>query len=297
LEAALPFATDVRSVKFLFLPPDHDPDSYVRAHGREAFAGMVKQATPLSKFLLESAAQDCDLGSAEGRAQLATRAKALWMQLPEGALKMQIFADIAALVQIGPRELADLWGHARAERGPARRSSAGPSGEPHYPTPGNARAAPPTRRGRSQPLSRADHALRIVLMCAHLWERLSPEDHAALCQLPGGHGACFSWLESQINEHGAMTWNALRERMLEEAPDLFANTQMVMAEALPAAGDGSEEFKELRKLLNDLEIDRIKALQKSISAGQTLDPAALQSYKTLDQRLKELLRLRTEAIL
>ncbi|NBX05942.1 MAG: DNA primase, partial [Betaproteobacteria bacterium] len=107
LEAALPFATDVRSVKFLFLPPEHDPDSYVRAHGREAFADMVKQATPLSKFLLDSAAQDCDLGSAEGRAQLATRAKALWMQLPEGALKMQIFADIAALVQIGPRELAD----------------------------------------------------------------------------------------------------------------------------------------------------------------------------------------------
>jgi DNA primase len=64
-------------VKFLFLPPEHDPDSYVRAHGREAFADMVKQATPLSKFVLESAAQDCDLETAEGRAQLATRAKAL----------------------------------------------------------------------------------------------------------------------------------------------------------------------------------------------------------------------------
>lgn len=297
LEAALPFATDVRSVKFLFLPPEHDPDSYVRAHGREAFADLVKLATPLSKFLLESAAQDCDLTSAEGRAQLATRAKAMWVQLPEGALKMQIFADIAALVQIGPRELADLWGHVKAERGPARRASAASAGAPGYAAPGAARAAPPARRGRSQPLSRADHALRIILMCAHLWERLSPEDHSTLCQLPGGHGACFTWLESQINEHGAMTWNALRERMLEEAPELFATVQMVMAEALPPTGDGSEEFKELRNLLGDLEIDRIKALQKSISAGQTLDAAALQRYKALDQRLKELQRLRTEAIL
>ena len=52
LEAALPFATDVRSVKFLFLPPEHDPDSYVRTHGREAFADMLKQATPLSKLVL-----------------------------------------------------------------------------------------------------------------------------------------------------------------------------------------------------------------------------------------------------
>jgi hypothetical protein len=58
-------------------------------------------------------------------------------------------------------------------------------------------------------------------MCAHLWERLSPEDHAdAVPTARFGHGACFSWLESQINEHGAMTWNALRERMLEEAPEL-----------------------------------------------------------------------------
>ena len=143
----------------------------------------------------------------------------------------------------------------------------------------------------------ADHALRIALMCAHLWERLSPEDHGTLCQLPGSHGACFSWLEAQIQEDGPMTWNALRERMLEEAPELFATTQMVMAEALPPAGDGSEELQELRKLLTDLEIDRIKALQKTISAGQTLDPQALQTYKTLDLRLKELQRLRTEAIL
>ena len=296
LEAALPFATDVRSVKFLFLPPEHDPDSYVRAHGRDGFADMVKQATPLSKFVLESAAQDCDLETAEGRAQLATHAKALWTQLPEGALKMQIFTDIAALVQIGPRELAALWGNATPERAPARRNPAAAQGAGRYDVLGDARK-PAARRGRTQPLSRADHALRIALMCAHLWERLSPEDHSALCQLPGSHGACFSWLEAQIQEDGPMTWNALRERMLEEAPELFATTQMVMAEALQPAGDGSEEFKELRNLLSDLEIDRIKALQKTISAGQTLDPQALQTYKTLDLRLKELQRLRTEAIL
>jgi DNA primase len=209
---------------------------------------------------------------------------------------MQIFADIAALVQIGPRELAALWGNATPERAPTRRNPAAAPGAGRYDGLGDARK-PAARRGRTQPLNRADHALRIALMCAHLWERLSPEDHSALCQLPGSHGACFSWLEAQIHEDGPMTWNALRERMLEQAPELFATTQMVMAEALPPVGDGSEEFKELRNLLNDLEIDRIKALQKTISAGQTLDPQALQTYKTLGLRLKELQRLRAEAIL
>jgi len=37
LDVSLPFATDVRNVKFLFLPKEHDPDSYIREHGRDAF--------------------------------------------------------------------------------------------------------------------------------------------------------------------------------------------------------------------------------------------------------------------
>ena len=43
LDAALPFATDVRTVKFLFLPAEHDPDSYIREHGQEGFAAYVSQ--------------------------------------------------------------------------------------------------------------------------------------------------------------------------------------------------------------------------------------------------------------
>ena len=31
LDGALPHATDTRSIKFLFLPAEHDPDSYVRS--------------------------------------------------------------------------------------------------------------------------------------------------------------------------------------------------------------------------------------------------------------------------
>ena len=52
LDASLAFATDVRSVKFLFLPQEHDPDSFIRANGKEAFARYVSEATPLSRFLI-----------------------------------------------------------------------------------------------------------------------------------------------------------------------------------------------------------------------------------------------------
>src|SRR4051812_21449466 len=110
LEGALPYATDVRTVKFLFLPAEHDPDSYIREFGREAFAKCVAEATPLSRFLIEAAREGCDVSTAEGRAHLAANAKPLWQLLPDGALKRQLMNEIAERGSIGSHELMDLWG-------------------------------------------------------------------------------------------------------------------------------------------------------------------------------------------
>ena len=109
LDGALPFATDVRNVKFLFLPAEHDPDSFIRAHGSEAFARMVSDATPLSRFMIEVSREGCDIETAEGRAMLASQAKPLWTALPEGVLKTQLLGEFADLIGIGERELQRLW--------------------------------------------------------------------------------------------------------------------------------------------------------------------------------------------
>ncbi len=95
LEAALPHATDTRRVSFLFLPPEHDPDSFIREQGAEAFEACVQAAVPLSRQILEHAAHDCDLGSAEGRVKLLAQAVPLLQQLPEGGLRSQIANDLA----------------------------------------------------------------------------------------------------------------------------------------------------------------------------------------------------------
>ena len=68
LEACLPHAADTKRLEFLFLPPEHDPDSYVRAHGVEGFAGLLRQAMPLSEFMLQELAGRVDLAVPEGRA-------------------------------------------------------------------------------------------------------------------------------------------------------------------------------------------------------------------------------------
>lgn len=113
LDNALAHATDTRSIKFLFLPPEHDPDSFVRAHGSQAFAQLVEQALPLSAFLVQAAGEQCDLATPEGRARMASNARLLWEPLPDGVLKRQLLAELAALAQLGAHDLADVWAQAR----------------------------------------------------------------------------------------------------------------------------------------------------------------------------------------
>ncbi len=99
LEAALPFATDTRRISFLFLPEEHDPDSYIREFGPEAFEACVKKAVPLSRQLLEHAGAECDLDSAEGRARLMTQAIPLIALMPEGALRGLIADELAQVAK------------------------------------------------------------------------------------------------------------------------------------------------------------------------------------------------------
>jgi DNA primase len=123
LDAALPLATDTRSVKFLFLPAEHDPDSFIRANGSDAFAQAVKAAVPLSRFLIDAAGADCDLGSAEGRARMASQARPLWSALPDGALKRQLIGELAEACGLGSQDLLQLWQHAAGAAPRSRRAA------------------------------------------------------------------------------------------------------------------------------------------------------------------------------
>jgi DNA primase len=128
LDAALPLATDTRSVKFLFLPAEHDPDSFIRENGSEAFAKAVKEAVPLSRFLIDAASADCDLGTAEGRARMTSQARPLWSALPDGALKRQLIGELAENCGLSSQDLMQIW--QQAADGPRWRRAAQPEAPP-----------------------------------------------------------------------------------------------------------------------------------------------------------------------
>ncbi|WP_067062610.1 DNA primase [Roseateles chitosanitabidus] len=124
LEAALPHANETRTIKFLFLPTEHDPDSYVRELGAEAFERCVENAVPLSRQLMETAAEGCDLGTPEGRAKMLSVAKPLWAALPDGLLKRQLLGELARRAQLPDAELQSLWANALPPPAPGQRQRA-----------------------------------------------------------------------------------------------------------------------------------------------------------------------------
>lgn len=110
LESSLEHLSDDRFAGFLFLPAEHDPDSFVRAEGADAFQALVARPTALSEFLLRELKSRVDLGSAEGRAQLVHEAKPLLQRLAAPVLRVQMVKALAAASAMQEQEVAAQCG-------------------------------------------------------------------------------------------------------------------------------------------------------------------------------------------
>lgn len=108
LEISLPHLTDGKEIGFLFLPQEHDPDSYVRDYGRDKFEEALTNAIPLSSYLVQELQQGQDLNKEEGRAALLQSAKPLLKQIAAPVLSVMLRKRFAEIVGIPRKELDGL---------------------------------------------------------------------------------------------------------------------------------------------------------------------------------------------
>ena len=126
LENSLEALADNKRLGFIFLPQEHDPDSYIREFGKAEFDRQVIQAMPLSDFLLKELAQRCDLTSSEGKAQLIYEAKPLLLKLPTPLLRLQLvkrLAEASGFAQTEVERLCELRSYIPAAPPKARRTA------------------------------------------------------------------------------------------------------------------------------------------------------------------------------
>ena len=131
LESALPVLEEGRQLRFMFLPEGEDPDSLVRARGREAFERMVAGAEPAVEYLFHRLSDGLDLRNLDHRARLASLAAPYVRQVPEGVLRALMAGRLEQLTGL-------------TLDGPAARTPAGPPAPPQ--NAGEARVSALSRR-------------------------------------------------------------------------------------------------------------------------------------------------------
>jgi DNA primase len=110
LENSLPHLQDGKQLRFLFLPTEHDPDSYIREHGKEAFEHLLgEEALPLSGYMLRELTSQVDLKTQEGRSALLEHAKPLLTAITAPTTALLLRKEVAALAGITQAELEGLY--------------------------------------------------------------------------------------------------------------------------------------------------------------------------------------------
>ena len=251
LEASLPHATDTRTIRFLFLPTEHDPDSYVRELGAAAFEQCIEQAVPLSRQLAELASEGNDLDTAEGRARMLATAKPLWAVMPAGALKRQLLTQFGQLAQLDAGELTALW--EGRDGSPNRSAAAAPP-------------RPPARRWRLVSQGAAnllDRAVWLLLQRSELWAALDGESHDLLAAQAAPYDLFFGCIERSVLEHGPLAANALLDELRSQAQAHDNGGPAVLAR-IAAFHDPSAETDIAAELALLLDRLRLQAVEEEL---------------------------------
>ncbi|QYF99661.1 DNA primase [Massilia sp. NP310] len=264
LEACLPQVSDDKTIKFLFLPREHDPDSFVRERGAEAFEQEIADAMPLSQFLLREVTQEHDLDTPEGRAHAQFEAKPLLQAMTPSSLRLQIVRGLASMTQSTPAEIESLFELSKPVA--------------------TARRAPP-RQGRPEPVGLELKMLRILVAHPHLALLLDEQALQAFdyfgeessdrlrhlvetAQALGEHGT-FAALSQQLrevtNEYDAMIAEIAAEPENEVDGDrivLLSSVRQIKMDSLK---------QELNQLFSSgLTPDQVSARYREIVAQQDL---------------------------
>ena len=315
LEACLPLMSDDKEIRFLFLPTEHDPDSYVRAYGAPAFEKVIKEAASLSTFFFRVASADHDLTTPEGRAQTHHAAKPLLLSMPPIALRTQILRELAIRTNSSPAELEAFCGLTVMPAAPSAQPRMQPRTEqgnfPNRTQGGPWQAGKGASKRMAQnipppqaPMDLAEQILRVVLQFPHLGKALNSDQRSMAIEaaeqrspnaksmmqdlliqcdsvelIPGEHGG--------DGEVGAGAFAMFQEQLAQSelAPLYEVLRKRVMESDLDLAGASADLEGAFKKLQANQLKKEMNEITKKLSDGSASDQDRAR-YRELGEKLK-----------
>jgi len=270
LDACLVHASDNKIIKFLFLPPEHDPDSYVREMGADAFAQQVADAMPLSQFLIKEVIGDNDMTTPEGRARAQFDAKPMLQALPPSSLRLQIVRSLAQVTQTTPAEIESLFELSKPIAQQPQRKA-------------------PPRSKRMAPVGLERQVIRLLVAHPALAADL---DEAAL-QAIGRQAPDQAQMLTQLVEVSrSMGEQANFASLVEHLRDAGPDFEALIAEI---AAETESEFEVVRQELagavRQTKMRQVEDEMEHLASAGLRDDAARQRYRELMQKKEHLKRL------
>lgn len=272
LDTSLPLQKDGRQFRFLFLPDGHDPDTYIKAHGREAFEQMVSDAQPLSDVLLQTLiGSDEHKNSIDARARIAENARPVLKKIPDGVFRELFIERLAREVGMPLARFKELMPRQATTQSPTLIQKP----VTHRPT----KALLSSGRGRliSQIIARVlknPHAARTINNA----EELRVNTDAGF--------QCLADVIDRVHEDPGINTG----RLLEHFRDTTYHARLceLAAQPLPELSDeqsSHEVVGGINKLLRQGLEQRFEELMGKAQAG-SLSPAEKEEMRSIPARLK-----------
>jgi DNA primase len=260
LENALPQLVDGKRIGFLFLPEEHDPDTYIREFGTEAFEHELENSLPLSGYLLRELTADVDLRTQEGRSALLKNAQPLLTAITAPTTALLLRKEVAALAGVTQAELEALY-------------VIKPIAAPQRQAPQKAKRAAPS-------------GLRILLRCLVMKPELArelPRDFHG----EGNEGAAIAALVDWLNESADETSTAAMIQHFQGTlhGPVFANAQGEVIHW----GEDFDILAEFTGVMRKIRRDAIETEMSMLQAkGLAMNELERVRHDELKEELKQL---------
>ncbi len=260
LENALPQLVDGKRIGFLFLPEEHDPDTYIREFGTEAFEHELENSLPLSGYLLRELTAQVDLRTQEGRSALLKNAQPLLTAITAPTTALLLRKVVAALAGVTQAELEALY-------------VIKPIAAPQRQAPQKAKRAAPS-------------GLRILLRCLVMKPELArelPSDFHG----EGNEGAAIAALVDWLNESADETSTAAMIQHFQGTlhGPVFANAQGEVIHW----GEDFDILAEFTGVMRKIRRDAIETEMSMLQAkGLAMNELERVRHDELKEELKQL---------
>ncbi|AEO07882.1 DNA primase [Buchnera aphidicola] len=100
LKKALPYISETKTLKFILLPNNEDPDTIIRKEGREKFQKRINNAITMSKFFFKNILKNVNLSSNDDKFYLSARALPLINTISSDTIRIYLRQILARMIGI-----------------------------------------------------------------------------------------------------------------------------------------------------------------------------------------------------